>query len=153
MPIALADILIERQVTLQMRSRRQPNALREIVNLFAQTQSVRDSSRFLDQVIARERVHSTLAENTVAFPHARTDLVDEMTLAVGRSRAGIPWNDEGERAHLMFVVAVPQQLVNDYLIVVGSLARITKDDERRKALLTARTPAEFIEILRSAPSL
>jgi mannitol/fructose-specific phosphotransferase system IIA component (Ntr-type) len=54
---------------------------------------------------------------------------------------------------LIFVVAVPQRLVNDYLVLVGTLARITRTEQQREALFAAATPAEFIETLRSAASL
>jgi mannitol/fructose-specific phosphotransferase system IIA component (Ntr-type) len=152
MAIALADVLDERQIALQLKSRRQANALREISGLFEKTRSVLQPTDFLAQVVARERVNSTLAENSVAFPHARTELVDQIALAVGRSRAGIPWNDKGERARLIFVVALPQRLVNDYLVLVGKLARITQNQQHRHAVLAAPTAAEFIEILSSAAS-
>src|SRR5437667_10637498 len=152
MAIALADILDERQIALKLKSRRQANALREIIGLFEKTGSLLQSTDFLAQALARERVNATLAENSVAFPHARTELVDQIALAVGRSRAGIPWNDKGERARLIFVVAVPQRLVNDYLVLVGTLARINQDKETRAPLLAAATPARFIEPLRSAAS-
>jgi mannitol/fructose-specific phosphotransferase system IIA component (Ntr-type) len=149
---ALADILDERHIALQLKSRRQANAIREIIGLLEKTGSVLQPAEFLAQVLAREKVNSTLIENGVAFPHARTALVDQIALAVGRSRAGIPWNDKGERARLIFVVAVPQRLVNDYLVLVGTLVRITQNEQQRKALLAAATPAEFIETLRSAAS-
>jgi len=152
MAIALAGILDERHIALRLKSRRPANTLREIIGLLEKTGSVLQPADFLAQVLARERVNSTLIENGVASPHARTALVDQIALAVGRSRAGIPWNDKGERARLIFVVAVPQRLVNDYLVLVGTLARITQDKEQRAALLAAATPAEFIETLRSAAS-
>jgi len=152
MAIALLDILDERHIALRLKSRRQANTLREIIGLLEKTGSVLQPADFLAQVLARERVNSTLIENGVAFSHARTAMVDQIALAVGRSRAGIPWNDKGERARLIFVVAVPQRLVNDYLVLVGTLARITQDKEQRAALLAAATPAEFIETLRSAAS-
>ena len=125
MAIALAGILDERHIALRLKSRRPANTLREIIGLLEKTGSVLQPADFLTQVLARERVNSTLIENGVTFPHARTALVDQIALAVGRSRAGIPWNDKGERARLIFVVAVPQRLVNDYLVLVGTLARIT----------------------------
>ena len=152
MAIALAGILDERHIALRLKSRRSANTLREIIGLLEKTGSVLQPADFLAQVLARERVNSTLIENGVAFSHARTALVDQIALAVGRSRAGIPWNDKGERARLIFVVAVPQRLVNDYLVLVGTLARITQNKERRAALLATATPAEFIETLRSAAS-
>ena len=152
MAIALLDILDERHIALQLKSRRQANALREIIGLLEKTGSVLQPAEFLAQVLAREKVNSTLIENGVAFPHARTALVDQIALAVGRSRAGIPWSDKGERARLIFVVAVPQRLVNDYLVLVGTLARITQSEQQREALLAAATTAEFIETLRSAAS-
>ena len=65
---------------------------------------------------------------------------------IGRSRAGILFAN-GRRAHLIFVIAVPQQLINDYLICVGTLARLVRDDAIRSALLHAETPHEFIEVL------
>jgi len=153
MAIALADILDERQIALQLKSRRKTNALREMVDLFALNETVRQLPLFFDQVMAREQTNSTLADNSVAFPHARTDLVDQISLGIGRNRAGIPWNADGDRARLIFLIGVPQQLVNDYLIVVGTLARITKAEDRRRALLNAATPAEFIAILLEAPLL
>ena len=153
MAIALADILNERQIALQLKSHRKANALGEMVDLFALDETVRRPNLFLEQVLAREHTSSTLADNGIAFPHARTDLVDQIALAIGCSRAGIPWNPDGDRARLIFLIAVPQQLVNDYLIVVGALARITKHEGRRNALLYAATAAESIATLLSAPSL
>jgi len=153
MAIALTDILNGRRIALQLKSRRKANALREMVDLFALNEAVRQPNLFLEEVRAREHTSSTLADNGVAFPHARTDLVDQIALAIGRSRAGIPWNAKGDRARLIFLIAVPQQLVNDYLIVVGTLARITKAEDCRNALLNAATPAEFIATLLDAPSL
>jgi mannitol/fructose-specific phosphotransferase system IIA component (Ntr-type) len=152
MAIALADILDQRQVALQLRSRGRPSAIREIVSLFAKTGSVARSADFLAQVLAWEEAGSTLAENGVALPHARTELVDQITLAIGRSHAGIPWNDQGERARLIFLLAVPQRLVNNYLVLIGTLAPVARDQQQRDALFAVATPAEFIAILREAGS-
>ena len=153
MAIALADILNERLVVPDLKSRRMNNAVRESIDVLTTTEKLREPEQFFEQVISREQASSTLAENGIAFPHARTDLVDEIALVVGRSRAGIPWNAEGARAYLIFLVAVPRQLVNDYLVVVGKLARITKDEQRRKALLNATSAAEIVATLLEAPSL
>ena len=150
MAIALADLLDERQVILRLRSRKLPNALREIIQLLAQNRKIDDAERFLERVLAREQEHPSVVENGVAFPHARTDLVDEIIIGIGHSRAGIPIRADQQRARLIFVIGVPERLVNDYLICVGTLARLVKDEATRSRLLQAGTPREFIDTLISA---
>ena len=148
MAIALADLLDEKQISLELRARNQANALCEIVQLLATNGKIDNPEKFLEQVIAREQAHLSEVQYSVAFPHARTDLVDQIVLGIGRSRTGIPFG-KGERAQLIFVIGVPQRLVNDYLICLGALARLIKNDATRNALMRARTAAEFIEILRA----
>jgi mannitol/fructose-specific phosphotransferase system IIA component (Ntr-type) len=147
MAITLTDLLDEKQVILGLRSRKVPNALREIIDWLAQNGKIENPEAFFEEVLAREQAHPSVVENGVAFPHARTDLVDEIVVGIGRSRAGIPFGHNGLRASLIFVIGVPERLVNDYLICVGTLVRLVRDDTIRSALLHAQTPAEFIDAL------
>jgi len=147
MAITLADLLDEKQVILRLRSRKPANALREIVQLLANNGKIENPEKLLEQVLAREDAHPSVVEYGVVFPHARTDLVNEIVLGIGRSRAGIPFGTNGNRARLIFVIGVPQQLVNDYLICVGTLARLVKDEAIRSTLLRVETPREFLDAL------
>ena len=146
MPIAPADLLREQQVILRLRSRRPLNAIREIVDVLASGKIAKPEA-FLEQVLAREKTHQSVVEDGVAFPHVRTDLVDEIVIGIGRSRAGIPFDENRQRAHLIFVIGVPERLLSDYLVCVGTLARLVKDETIRSRLLNAETPHEFIEAL------
>jgi len=150
MPIALADLLDEQQVILRLRSRKPANAIREVVDVLASNIAQRKIAKpeaFLEQVLAREQTHPSVVENGVVFPHARMDLVDEIVIGVGRSRAGIPFGQNQQRARLIFVIGVPERLLSDYLICVGTLARLVRDRTIRSKLLNAETPREFIEAL------
>src|ERR671934_487856 len=104
MPIALTDLLDEREVILRLRSRKPANTIREIVQVLAQTGKIANPAAFLEQVLAREQTHPSIVETGAAFPHARTDLVDEIVVGVGRSRAGIAFGENQQRAHLIFVI-------------------------------------------------
>ena len=150
MPIAPADLLHEQQVILRLRSRKPANAIREIVDVLASDISGRKIDKpeaFLEQVLAREQTHASAVDSGVAFPHTRTDLVDEIVIGIGRSRAGIPFGENQQRAHLIFVIGVPERLLSDYLVCVGTLARLVKDQTIRSKLLNAGTPHEFVEAL------
>jgi len=48
-------------------------------------------------------------------------------------RKGVAVGGENDLVHLIFVVAVPQRLVNDYLICVGTLARLLWQEKRGRS--------------------
>jgi len=150
MPIALADLLTEQQVILRLSSRKPVNAIREIVDVLASDiggRKIANPEVFLEQVLAREQTHPSIVENGVVFPHARTDLLDEIVIGVGRSRAGIRFGENQHRANLIFVIGVPERLLSDYLVCVGTIARLAKDDAIRSRLLNVETAREFVDAL------
>ena len=153
MSIALADLIDPKQIALQLRARTQTDAMREIVDPLVTADKIDNAGKFLEQLRARETTNSTYAADGVAFPHTRTKLVDEIVVGIGRSEAGIPWTSKGELARLIFLIAVPERLTSDYLVVVGAIARITKDRPLRTLLLHAENVDEFIGTLLSAPSI
>lgn len=153
MSIALVDLLHERQILLRLRAQTRDDALDELIDVLATNDKIDNREKFLAQVCAREGSTSTYAADGIAFPHARTELANEIALAVGRSEVGIPWTCRGETAHLIFLIAVPEKLISDYLVVIGAIARATKDAPLRTLLLHAETPQEFIATLLSAPSI
>jgi mannitol/fructose-specific phosphotransferase system IIA component (Ntr-type) len=153
MTIALADLVDPKQIALNLRAGTQSEAVREIVDQLVANGKIENAEKFLGELGEREAVNSTYAADGVAFPHARTKLVDEIVLGIGRSESGIAWTGEGEIAHLIFVIAVPKKPISDYLVVVGAIARTTKDRPLRTLLLHAESVEDFITMLLSAPSI
>src|SRR5437870_13243481 len=150
MSIALADLVDPKQITLNLRAETQEEAMREIVGLLVGAGKIDNPEKFLEQLKAREAANSTYAADGVAFPHARTKLVDEIVVGIGRSEAGIPWTGKGEVAHLIFLIAVPERLISDYLVVVGALARSTKHRPLRTLWIHADNVNGFSGTLSSA---
>ena len=149
MAVVLADLLDAKHVTLELAAGSRDGALRAIVSRM----DLAEPERFLGEVVAREEVHTTLMGKGVAFPHARTDLVSEIALGIGRSAAGVPFGPAAELAHLIFVIGVPKKRVNDYLVCVGALARVTKAEATRDELMQSQSAEEFVEILRAGSLL
>jgi mannitol/fructose-specific phosphotransferase system IIA component (Ntr-type) len=153
MAIALADVIDRRQIVLNLQAATQRDAMVELVGVLAANKRIRDVNQFLEELRAREEINSTYAADGVAFPHARSNLVDEIVVAIGRSVTGIEWTLRGEIAQLIYLIAVPERLISDYLVVVGAIARITKDRPLRTLLLHAETVEDFMATLLGAPSI
>lgn len=153
MSIALSDLIDPRRISLELRATTRDEAMAEIVELLVAAGKMDARKKFLAELQARERTNSTYAADGVAFPHARTNLVNEIIVGIGRSEAGIPWTGGGEIAHLIFLFAVPERLLSDYLVVVGAIARITKDRPLRTLLLHAESVNDFVATLLGEPSI
>ncbi|HEY1581943.1 MAG TPA: PTS sugar transporter subunit IIA [Chthoniobacterales bacterium] len=144
----LDSLLDPKRVALDLRGRTAGEAIWEIVELLRESGELQKPDEFFSAVMEREEKSSTVANGGVAFPHARTQLVDQLLLGIGRSREGISFGEAKTPVHLLFVLAVPQQMVNDYLICVGALARLLNNEQRRAALMEASTTGGFFERLR-----
>ena len=153
MAIALADLIDPRKIVLKLQASTQADAMIKLVDVLAANGRIKNVNQFLEELRTREAINSTYAADGIAFPHARTKLVDEIVLVIGRSETGIPWTDNGEIAQLIFLIALPERLISDYLVVVGAIARITKDRPLRTLLLHAESVDEFLATLLGAPSI
>ncbi len=149
MPALLSEILDPNLVVLELREQTAAEAILEIVERLRDHGLVQDFYKLADAIMEREGKTSTNTGEGVAFPHARTDLVDRLVLGIGRSSKGIPFGYSSELVHLIFLVGVPQRMVTDYLVCLGALARAVKDKSRRDALMAATTAQDFIEQIRA----
>src|SRR5438270_4582026 len=148
MSARLSEILDPNLVVLELREQTAAEAILEIVQNLRDNGLVEDFYKLADAIMEREGKTSTNTGEGVAFPHARTDLVDRLVLGIGRSAEGIPFGYSSELVHLIFLVGVPSRMVTEYLVCLGALARAVKDKSRRDALMAATSAEDFIAQIR-----
>jgi mannitol/fructose-specific phosphotransferase system IIA component (Ntr-type) len=111
--------------------------------LCAVTPAVKDARGLLEALIERSQLASVGIATDVALPHARTDAVERMVLAVGRAPDGIAFDAAHPSVQLIFLIGTPRQQVGEYLQVVAALSRLLKTEGVRAALLAAETEEEL----------
>src|SRR6476646_10878813 len=104
MSALLNEILDPNLVVLELREQTAAEAILEIVERLRDHGLVHDFYRRADAVMEREGKASTNTGEGVAFPHARTDLVDRLVLGIGRSKPGIAFAYSSEPVHMLFLV-------------------------------------------------
>lgn len=145
----LSQLLDPARISLQVKSVKRTSALHEVAQLLAAHPDVVNFEGFYSELLARDRLDSTSLGHGFAVPHARTDHVQRIVLAVGRSEAGIPF-DTGENVRLMFMLGTPKSRPGDYLQVLSTLCRLLKEPATREAFLTAATPEDFVRVTTEA---
>lgn len=144
MAARLSKLLDPSRILLSVQSTKRTAALNEVAKLLDGHPDVANYAGFYNELLARDRLDTTCLGNEVALPHARTEHVKKIVLAVGRSDAGVLFENSNQNVKLMFVLGTPKNNPTDYLILVGSLCRLIKDAPNRDALLAAATPEDFI---------
>lgn len=152
-PSKIASLLSPDAIRLELQAKQKVEALREVAELLAQSKCVGNFEAFFNEILQRERVSNTALGHDVAIPHARTDQCSDILIAVGRSRDGIDFEaKDGQPVKLIFLIGTPKQMVTDYLRVVGTLARLLRQDDLRQRLLDAPDATAFIKIIEAAES-
>lgn len=146
----ISSLLKAEQIKLKLDSTKRTTAINEVAQLVQTNPAVVKWEGFYEELLARERVESTCLGNEIAFPHARTDHLKGMVLAIGRSPDGILFENCNQTVRLIFVIGTPKRMVTDYLSVVGGLARILKEPSVRQNLINAANTEDFIRTIAEA---
>ena len=109
--------------------------------------AVVDAPNFLRDLTLRMRLGPVCITDDIALPHARTNAVSRMVLAVGRSREPIPFDPLHPAVRLVFLIGTPKDAVTGYLQAVAVLSRRLRDPATRAGLHRATDEAEFRALL------
>ena len=145
----ITPLLDPARIVLHLKSTKRTAALNEIAQLLTVHPLVTNFDGFYAELLARDRLDTTCLGNGIALPHARTEHVKGMVLAIGRSDTGIVMDEKSDPVRLFFVLGTPKTQPGDYLAVVSALCRILRDSAPRDALLAAATPEDFIGVIRA----
>jgi mannitol/fructose-specific phosphotransferase system IIA component (Ntr-type) len=109
--------------------------------------AVVDARGFLADLLTRMQLGPVCIADDIALPHARTNAVTHLVLAVGRAVQPIPFDADHPRVRLIFLIGTPKDAVTGYLKAVAALSRMLKNPATRAGLYSARDEAEFRALL------
>lgn len=144
MAARLSSLLTPDRILLHLQSTKRTHAINEVARLLENHPDVVNFPGFYQELLARERLDTTCLGNEIALPHARTEHVKKIVIAVGRCDTGVHFENSNQNVRLMFVLGTPKSNPGDYLMLVGSLCRLIKEAPQRAALFAAATPEAFI---------
>ena len=147
MPKKLSQLLDATRISLNVKGSKRTTAINEVAQLLKEHPDITNYASFYKELLARERLDTTCLGNEIALPHARTEHVNDIVMAVGRVSDGVLFENGNQVVKLIFVLGTPKSKPGDYLQVVSALCRVFKEASTRDALMSATTPEEFVEIM------
>lgn len=118
-------------------------AIHELIYTAPVFRKLKDKVKFEEAVVQRERIMSTAFGHGVAVAHGRSACLDEFVIALGISRKGVDFDSpDGLPVNLLFVVANPPHMQDEYLYALSELVKQVRRAEFRQELLACAHPWE-----------
>lgn len=144
----LKTLFIEDLMIGSLKASTKNEAIKEMVEQLDKYDKLINKSAYLQAVLDREDEYSTGIGMGIAIPHGKSSGVKEPALVFARSEAGVEFDSmDGEPAHLIFMVAVPESANEDHLKILGLISRKLMHKDVRDQLMAAKSYDEVLEII------
>ena len=123
--------------------------LKELVDILVDAGKIENPDAVLRDIIKREELGSTGLEEGIAVPHAKTEAVKSLTVAIGISPKGIDFEAlDGKPSQLFFLLLAPPNQAGPHIEALSDIARMSKSKSFMRLLMNSRNSEEVEELFR-----
>ncbi len=134
----LANILDSDLIVPDLKAKVKSEAISEILDKVIGKYPHLDRNLIHQRIIEREQMENTSYGRGFAFPHARTDAVEKMYIALGVSREGLEdKTDDNQRLQVLCLMLTPSTISKSYLQTLSAFANFARTPGNTERLLAA----------------
>lgn len=146
----ISELLQSSFIDLNFEVEDKTSAINKLSEMLCGTGKVTCQDNFRNAVLEREKLGSTGIGSGIAIPHARTNSVNEVSIAFARSKKGIDFNSiDGDPVNLFFVLAAPVEAGSAYLRLLARISRLLRYQDLIEDLKKAKSKEEVIALIAS----
>ncbi len=146
----LYNLLNEKYIAAELSSENKIDVINEMVDLFKDDNRVTDLEKVRASVLEREKILSTGVGKNFAIPHGKTDAIDEILCAFGKSSKPIDFESlDHQPVYIVFLLVGKENLVSLHIKLLSRISRMMSKDDFRKKLMGAKTSKEILEIFKN----
>jgi PTS system fructose-specific IIA component len=148
--VGISRFSAEELMLPQMSAENASDAISALAALMEEKSFISHSDKLIESALEREVVLSTAMENGIAFPHVRGVEGGGLTMALGTSKEGFAFDDEGTKVKIVFFMTIPTAVSAFYLRLMAGLTETLSKEQNREALLVADSPVLLWKALTKA---
>jgi fructose-specific phosphotransferase system IIA component len=146
--INLKRVLDPGCIRLNLKETNKKGVIEELVDILDSQYQIMNRQAVFQAVWEREQSFSTGMKNGLAIPHARTDQVESITLAVGIHRKGVDFDSlDGELSRVFVLLLSPKHKTVPHIQILSHIAAIMSKDNAVQSLLSCKTPQAVYKYL------
>jgi mannitol/fructose-specific phosphotransferase system IIA component (Ntr-type) len=137
-------------ISISLKGGTKKEVITELVDILAAKGKLLDRDMVLKDVLEREEIMNTGMDHGIALPHAKTDGVEEMAVAVGIKKEGIDFGAlDGEKSRLFILMISPKRSTAPYLEFLAAVSAVLHDKSTREAVINAHSTELAAKLLRA----
>lgn len=145
----VAELLKNNFIISEIKGKEKVEVINELIDLFKGDPRVKDIEKVREAVLEREKIMSTGVGKGFAIPHGKTNQVEEILGAFGKSNNPIEYQSlDNKPVHLVFMLVGKDNLVSTHIKLLSRISRMMNKDEFRESLMKAQTKEEILELFR-----
>jgi mannitol/fructose-specific phosphotransferase system IIA component (Ntr-type) len=144
----LLHLLQPKHIKLNLKGRTKKAVINELLDILAVQGKLVNRDIALNDLLDREQTMSTGIPNGIALPHAKTTAVQELTVAIGIKKSGVDFDSAlDDKTRIVILALAPPEKAKTLYQFLLTITAILNDDTVHSKLLSAKSPAEVVELL------
>lgn len=147
----LSECLSDKTVEVDSKLKDRKAVLSRLVDIVLSGGAFMAAGALLGEIEAREKLGSTGIGEGVAIPHVHLKGVKGLNVAMMTAPDGIDFDAiDGNPCSIFLIVVGPDEDREGYLKLLSQVSRIFRQESVRRAIVSAKSPAELLKTLRAA---
>lgn len=145
----IVDFLNEKAVTADIKATTKEGVIRELVDLLAKAEGIKNKEELVKILLNREALGSTGIGQGVGIPHGKTNVVKKLVAAFGVCHEGVNFEAlDGDPVYIFFLLVAPEDSAGPHLKALARISRLLKDKFFRESLKSLTDEKIILKLLR-----
>jgi PTS system nitrogen regulatory IIA component len=145
----LLHLLQSKYINLNLKGKTKEAIINELLNILVIKGKLIDRATALKDLLDREQTMSTAIPNGIAIPRAKTNAVQELTVAIGIKKSGVDFDSAlDDKTRIIILALAPPDKAKPLYQFILAITAALNDDTLRSKILAAKSPEEVVSSLR-----
>ncbi len=144
----LLSCILPEFISIDLKGGTKEEIITELVDMLAEGNRLENRDVVLADVFHREKMMSTGMAHSIALPHAKTDGVEELAVAIGIKKEGIDFGAmDGEKSRLIILIVSPKNASCPHIQFIAAVGSQLRDSNLCEEVINADSPEKVAELL------
>jgi PTS system nitrogen regulatory IIA component len=149
----IMEFLNKKAVTANLKSSDKEGVIRELVDILAKAEDMKNKEELVKALMTRESLGSTGIGQGIGIPHAKFQNAKSLVAAFGLSHKGVNFDSlDGEPVYIFFLLVAPMESAGPHLKALARISRMLKDKYFRELLKKSKDEKEILRVIQEEDS-